>query len=58
MLEENEMKVLRKIVGNTKIDTIRNKQIREPCGIQPINEYTERRRRDRTNMLQEWMLRE
>jgi hypothetical protein len=38
------MKVLRKIVGKTKIDTIRNQQIREFCGIQPINEWMERRR--------------
>ena len=29
MLEENEMKVLRKIVGKTKIDRIRSQQIRK-----------------------------
>ena len=47
MLEANEMKVLRKIrvVGITKMDRIRNQQIRKPCGIQPINESLERRRR-------------
>ena len=42
MLEANEMKVLRKIVGKTKIDRIRSQQIRESCGIQPINEWMER----------------
>ena len=46
MLEGNEMKVLRKIVGKTKIDTIRSQQIRESCGIQPINGWVERRRRE------------
>ena len=40
MLEANELKVLRKMVGNTKI------QIRESCGAQPI-EWVERRRRRR-----------
>ena len=44
MLEANEMKVLRKIAGKTKIDRIRSHQIRESCGIQPINEWVERRR--------------
>ena len=38
MLEANEMKVVRKIVGKTKIDRLRSQQIRESCGIQPINE--------------------
>ena len=41
MMEENEMKVLRKIVGKTKIDRIKSQQIRESCGIQPINEWVE-----------------
>ena len=45
MLEANEMKELRKIAGKTKIDKIRSQQIRESCGIQPINESVERRRR-------------
>ena len=44
MLEANEMKVLRKIVGKTKIDRIRSQQITESCGIQQINERVERRR--------------
>ena len=44
MLEANEMKVLRKIVGKTKIGRIRSQKIRESCGIQPINEWVERKR--------------
>ena len=44
MLEADEMKILRKIVGKTKIYRIRSQQIREFCGIQPINEWVERRR--------------
>ena len=38
------MKVLRKLAGKTRIDRIRSQQIRESCGIQPINEWVERRR--------------
>ena len=38
MLEANEMKVLRKIVGKAKIDRIKSKKIRESYGIKPINE--------------------
>ena len=45
MSEANEMKILRKIVGETKIDRIRSKKIKEYCGIQSINEWVERRRR-------------
>ena len=45
MLEADEMKVLRKVVGKTKVDRIRSQQIRESCGIQPINECVKRRRR-------------
>ena len=47
-MEENEMKVLIKIVGKTKIDKIRSQQMRESCGIQPVNEWEEsiRRRRE------------
>ena len=33
MFEENEMNVLRKIVGKTKIARILSQQIRESCGI-------------------------
>ena len=38
------MKVIRKIVGKTRIDKIRSQQIRESCGIRTINEWMERRR--------------
>ena len=38
------MKILRKIVGKTKIVRIRSQQIRESCGIQTLNEWVERRR--------------
>ena len=53
MLEANEMKVLRKIVGKTKIDRIRSQQIRESYSIQPISEWVERRRRRRRRR-REW----
>jgi hypothetical protein len=43
MLEANEMKVPRKIVGKTTMDIIRIQLIRESCGIQPIKEWVERR---------------
>ena len=46
MLEANEMKVLRKTVGKTKIDRQRSQQIGEYCDIQPITEWMERRRRE------------
>ena len=38
------MKVLRKKADKTKID--RSQQIRESCGVQPINEWVETRRRE------------
>ena len=38
--------MLRKIVGKTKIDGIKSQQIRESWGMQPINEWVERRRRE------------
>ena len=44
MQEENVVKVLRKIVNKTKMDRIRS-QIRESCGIHPINEWVESSRR-------------
>ena len=47
MFEANEMKVLRKTVGKTKIYKIRSQQIRESRGIQPNNEWVKRRRRRR-----------
>jgi hypothetical protein len=45
ILESSKMKVIRKIVGKTKIDRIRSQQIRESSGIQPINEWVEKRKR-------------
>ena len=42
----NGMKVPRKIIGKSKVDTIRSQQIRETFGIQPIIEFVERRRRE------------
>ena len=46
MLQTNAMKVglLRKIFGKTKIGRIRNQQIGESCGLQPINAQVEKRR--------------
>ena len=44
-MKANEMNALRKLVGKTKMDRIRSQQIGESCGIQPINEWMERRRR-------------
>ena len=46
MLEANETIVLRRTIGKTKMNRIRSQQIRESCGIQPINEWVERRRRE------------
>ena len=46
MLEANEMKVLRKIVGKTNINIITSQKIKESYGIQTINEWVERRRRE------------
>ena len=47
MLNTNKPKVQRKIFGKTKTDGIRSQQIRESCGIQSINEWVERRKRER-----------
>ena len=46
MLEANDMKVLRKIVGKTKMDRITSRQIGESSGIQPMNGWVGRRRRE------------
>ena len=40
------MKELRKIVEKTGIDRIRSQQIGESYGIQSVNEWVERRRRE------------
>ena len=45
MLEANGMKVLKKVVGKTKIDRIRSQQIRESCSIQPIIEWVEKKKK-------------
>lgn len=45
MFEENEMEVLRKVVGKIIIDIMRSQQIQLSRGIQPINSLVERRRR-------------
>ena len=45
MSEAIQIKVLRKLVGKTKIVRIRSQQIRESCNIQTINEFVERRRK-------------
>ena len=58
MLEANEMKVLRKIVGKTKVDKIRSQQIRESCDIQTINEWVEVRKREWDQNVKEWILRD
>ena len=47
MLEANEMKVLRKSWQNNI--RIRSQEIRKFCGIQPINEWAETRRRRQWN---------
>ena len=46
MLGINEMKVLRKIVVRTKIGKITSQQIRNSCGIKPINQWVEKRGRE------------
>ena len=51
MLEANEMKVIRKIVGKTKIDRIRSQKIRKSCSIKPMSEWMERRRMGEWDLL-------
>ena len=53
----NERKVLRGIDDKTKIERIRSQQIRESCGIQPINEWMQRRRRRRRKEWEEHVTR-
>ena len=45
MLEANEMMVLQKQLAK-KRHGIRSQQIRESCGIQPVNEWVERKEWD------------
>ena len=47
MFKFNEMEVLTKIVGKMKINRIRSQQIREFCGIEPINEWVETKKTKR-----------
>ena len=42
----NGMKMLRQIVGEAKVDRIRNQQIRFYCGIHLINYWVERREKE------------
>ena len=46
MLEANENKLLRILVCKTKINRIGSQKIRESRGIQPNNEWMERRRKE------------
>ena len=46
MLEANEMKLVGKVVGNTKMDRIRSKQTRESSGIQPNKEWVEIKKKE------------
>ena len=48
MLEANEMKIVRKIVGKTKIERMKSQKIRESCGIQSINEWGKKKTVGRT----------
>ena len=45
MLETNEMEVLRKVFGKSKIDRIGSQQFRESCDTQSVNQWVERRKR-------------
>ena len=44
------MKVLRKIIGKTKIDRIRSQKIIKSYGIQLINEWVEKEEENGANM--------
>jgi hypothetical protein len=43
------MNTLRKVVGKTRLDHVRNQDIREQCGIQPIGEWVNKRRKEWNN---------
>jgi len=45
MLRVAEMKTLRTIIGKTRIDRIRNTNIREQCGVQDIVRWGRQRKR-------------
>ncbi|PSN35899.1 hypothetical protein C0J52_18980 [Blattella germanica] len=38
------MRVLRRIVGKTKLDRVQNEELRIMCDIQPVDQWTTRRR--------------
>ena len=44
ILETSEMKTLRRIMNKTRLDKIRNRDIREKCEIQNIGDWVQRRR--------------
>ena len=46
MLESQEMNTLRRIIGKTRLDRVRNEYAREQCEIQPINDWVIRRRQE------------
>ena len=46
MLKVTEMNVLRKIEGMDKWGRVSNAEIRETCGIQPVEEWVCRRRKE------------
>jgi hypothetical protein len=43
------MNTLRKGVGKTRLDHVRNQDIREQCGIQPIGEWVNKGREEWNN---------
>lgn len=45
LLNVSEMKTLRRIVGKTRIDRVRNEEVRDTCGVEDISEWVKKRRR-------------
>jgi hypothetical protein len=43
------MNTLRKTVGETRLDHVRNQDIREQCGIQPIGDWVNKSREELNN---------
>lgn len=46
LLETTELNILRRIIGKTRRDSVRSKEIREECNIQRIEEWIIRRREE------------